>query len=378
MNKILVTFMLLLLSVSYGYSQNEVNKEETQANNDSIVIFTFRANNDMFFAAYQNNEFELYRLLKITKQYDAEIKEGRLPVYVSGYNYSSINQQRNLALAKIWSNRVKSELIVRRKLKEEHFITRNYAETYRDLNYAVVVMLKFPRDIIKEEVVEEVPEEVVEEVVETPILTEEPIVLKDVVENEETGETSEIEVVIPPKEELTEEHVAPKAITGHKNNSSFHIQTNLLYWLATTPNIGIEWRPNAEKPWGILLNGAWTHWDWEHKTRKYRMWLVNPEVRYYLSDKWFVGSEFHIGEWNVKFDETGRQGEYIGGGVTGGYRWPISSVFDIDFTLGLGYTRFNKEYYEMVGDLHIGTRPKTVQHFWGPTQLGITLRYKLK
>jgi hypothetical protein len=370
MSKILVAFMLLLLSVSYGYGQNGINKEDTQANNDSIVVFTFRANRDMFFVPYQNNEAELNRLLKIIRQYNAEIKEGRLPVYVSGYNYSSINQKRNLELAKIWSNRVKSELIVRRKLKEEHFITHNYAEAYHDLNHAVVVMLKFSQDIVKDEA----PEETVE----TPAPEEEPVVLEGVIEEKVTEEASEVEVNIPPQEEITEEVEAPEIAATDKNNSSLYLQTNLLYWLATTPNVGIEWRPDADKPWGFLLNVAWTRWDWKHKTRKYRMWLVNPKVRYYLSDKWFVGGEFHGGQWNVKFDETGRQGEYIGGGVTSGYRLPISELFDIDFALGLGYTHFNKEYYEMIGKLHVATRPRTTQRFWGPTQAGVTLRYKLK
>lgn len=362
MNRISVILSVLLFSVSYGYSQNGAsNQEETKTGNDSIVIFTFRANRDMFFVPYQDNEAELNRLLKITRQYDAEIKGGKLPVFVSGYCYSSIHPERNLKLAKIWSNRVKSELILRRKFKEEHFITRNYAQAYNDLNHAVVVMLKFPRDIIKDEA----PEEAVKE-----IPKKEPTVVRDVAEEKETGEKSEIEVTIPPKEE----EVKP---VNNKATAIF-IHTNLLYWLIATPNLGIEWIPDAEKQWSVLLNGAWTHWEWKDGTRKYRMWMVSSEVRRYLSDRWFVGGELHVGEMNIKLDDTGRQGTYFGAGATGGYRLPISSKFDIDFTLGLGYTRFNKESYKMVDGLHVGTKAKIGQNLWGPTQAGVILRYKLK
>lgn len=372
MNKTLVGLLAVLFSVSYGYSQNGAsNTGNDQANNDSIVIFTFKVNNDMFFVPFQNNEAELNRLLRITKQYDAEIKGGKLPVFVSGYCYSSINPKRNLALAKTWSNRVKSELIVRRRLKEEHFITRNYVEAYNDLNYAVVVMLKFPRDIIKDEAPEE---EIV--IKETP--KKEPIVIKEVIEDKETGEKSEIEVTIPPKEEVKEKaEKKSKVYVIDETASRFSVHTNLLYWAIATPNLGVEWRPDTNKQWGILLNGAWTHWQWKDKTRKYRMWMVSPEVRRYLTDRWFVGAELHFGELNLKLNDTGRQGEYFGGGVIGGYRLPISTKFDIDFTLGLGYTRFDKDNYKMVDGLHVVTERNANKNLWGPTQAGIILRYKL-
>lgn len=377
MSKTLVAVLALLISIVYGHSQNRVsNEEKGQANTDSIVIFTFKANNDMFFVPYQDNKAELDRLLKITKQYDAEIREGKLPVFVSGYCYSSIHPKRNLTLARTWSNRVKSEMIVRRKLKEEHFITRNYAEAYNDLNYAVVVMLKFPREIIKEDIPEE-------EVKAAP--SKEPVIIKETVEDKATGEKAEIEVTIPPKEKVEKKagksgkaEKPAKTFVTDKTAAAFSVHTNLLYWAIATPNLGVEWRPDTKKQWGILLNGAWTHWQWNGKDRKYRMWMVSPEIRRYLTDRWFAGTELHIGEMNIKPGDTGRQGTYYGGGVLGGYRLPVSSKFDIDFTLGLGYTRFNKDNYEMIEDVHVITKKNANKNLFGPTQAGVILRYKLR
>lgn len=376
MNKTLVVFLLLLLSGVYGYSQTEVNRADNQADTDSIAIFTFKPRSDMFFVPYQNNEAELNRLLKITKQYDAEIKGGQLPVYVNGYCFRSMNKDQNIAMARTWSNRVKSELILRRKLKEDHFITRNYSEAYYDLNYAVVVMLKFPREILKEEIPEEKP--VVKQEPKKP----EPVVIKEVIEDKETGESTEIEVTIPAQEKEKKSKKAEKVSyytpSGKDDPAMFSFHTNLLYWAAATPNLGFEWRPDEKMRWGILLNGAWTHWQWKDKTRKYRMWMISPEVRYYVTERWFVGGEFHAGELNIKLSDTGRQGNYYGGGIVGGYRLPVSSRFEFDFTLGLGYTRFDKDNYEMIDGMHVATQKDANRNLWGPTQAGVILRYKLK
>jgi hypothetical protein len=275
---------------------------------------------------------------------------------------------------------VKSELIVRRKLREEHFITRNYTDTYNDLNYAVIVMLKFPRDIIRDKAAEETvadePGEVIIEMPEEAVIEKpkaNPVVLRNVVEDQITGGISKVEVILYPKRKAER---TPKY--ANYKTSAFYIQTNLLYWLVTTPNLGIEWIPDVEKSWSVLLNGAWTHWEWKERTRKYRMWLISPEVRRYLSDRWFVGGELHIGDMNIKLDDTGHQGPYFGAGVTGGYRLPIGDRFDIDFTLGLGYTRFDKDNYKMINGLHVATKTDIIQHLWGPTQAGVILRYKLK
>ena len=385
MNKTLVVFISLLLFAVKGYGQSvDADSMDDNANNDSIVIFTFKANSDMFFVPYQNNDLELKRLLKIVKQYNVEIKSGQLPVFVSGYCFNSMRKERNMTLARTWSNRVKSELIVRRKLKEEHFITRNYAKPYNDLNYAVVVMLKFPREIIKEMFPEE------EEIPDDEPSLPEPIVIKDVSVDESTGETTEIEVTIPTKEgkgstkkkEKEKKKAEKKTLKKRKFNkkpATFSAHTNLLYWAIGTPNIGGEWRFDKEQQWGLLLNGAWTHWEWKDKTRKYRMWMVSPEIRHYLGDRWFVGGELHFGEMNIKLSDVGRQGIYYGLGAIGGYRLPISTCFDLDFTLGLGYTRFNKDNYEITEDgLHITTRKNAYRNLWGPTQAGIILRYKFK
>ena len=62
-------------------------------------------------------------------------------------------EKENIKVAFIRSNRVKSELITRRGLLEEHFVTKNHATPYEGKKNMVVVTLRIP---VKE--VKEVPE----------------------------------------------------------------------------------------------------------------------------------------------------------------------------------------------------------------------------
>ena len=50
-----------------------------------------------------------------------------------------------------------------------------------------------------------------------------------------------------------------------------------------------EWRICPS--WGIAVNGSWTSWTWSDKDRRYALWEVAPEVRYYMGEKkaWHLG-----------------------------------------------------------------------------------------
>ena len=55
------------------------------------------------------------------------ILDGKLPLYVDGYSTAGQDEAENLAMSRVRSNRVKSELIVRQKLTEDCFITKNHS-----------------------------------------------------------------------------------------------------------------------------------------------------------------------------------------------------------------------------------------------------------
>ena len=94
---------------------------------DTVYTFRFVPEDDMFYVPWNGNGNELSRLAACVERYREEILDGRMPLRVDGYCNSFDSEAENLATAKIRSNRVKSELIVRQKLTEECFITRNHS-----------------------------------------------------------------------------------------------------------------------------------------------------------------------------------------------------------------------------------------------------------
>ncbi|MCD8176474.1 MAG: DUF3575 domain-containing protein [Tannerellaceae bacterium] len=310
-------------------------------------------NKDIFYVPWGGNNMELERLYALIDEYRAEIISGDMPVYVDGYCASG-DVETGLQLAKIRSNRVKSELIVQKGLLEKHFITNNYAVPYQEQKDVVVVTLRIPAP--KQEPQQESqpqPQPVPEQVTPFPVEEPQPETVVDIV-------PAVWQADYPP----------------------FAIRTNLLYDAFLTPTLGVEWRMNRYV--GIKLDGSFAYWGNQHG-RVQKLWLISPEVCWYLLDTqpFYVGLGANIGEANIYrgfakilSKDTGYQGHIYGGGVTVGYQLPLSSHFAIDFNLGLGYTRFNYDTFYISNDVRVYKGRDLTKNFWGPTQAGISLVWR--
>ena len=117
--EILIAVAALLFSVLQPLSAQEKS--------DTVYIFRFMPQKDMFYVPYSGNDTELARLEECIGNHITDILDGKLPLYVDGYSTAGEDEAENLAMSKIRSNRVKSELIVRQQLTEESFITKNHS-----------------------------------------------------------------------------------------------------------------------------------------------------------------------------------------------------------------------------------------------------------
>ena len=177
--------------------------------------------------------------------------------------------------------------------------------------------------------------------------------------------------------------VIPSVVEG-----SVSLRANLLRWATLTPDLGIEWRISPSV--GVMVNGSWTSWtSWPSKdlrnsqprkgnARRYALWEVMPEVRWYLGEKkaWYVGAMFKAGQFNYKFSGTGRQGDLLGGGITGGYQLRLNKTLALDFTLGLGYLNADTERYDVIDGVRVRSGNET-KHWTGPVNAGVTLVWKI-
>ena len=318
---------------------------------DTTCIFRFVPQKDMFYVPWKGNDTELARLLEYIENNKATILDGKLPLLVDGYCKSQGSKAENLATAKIRANRVKSELITRAKIKEENFITHNHA-TEGDF---VTVRLTVP---VKETAVTDAEAEA--------RLAAEPTVAgrreRQKAEAEKAAQQNTL-ADTPSETKITNDH-------------HLSLRANLLRWATLTPDLGLEWRICPS--WGIAVNGSWTSWSWSDKDRRYALWEVAPEVRYYMGEKkaWYLGAMFKTGQFNYKLSETGKQGDLMGGGITTGYQLRLNKALDLDFNLGLGYLNVDFEKYEVIDGVRV-RRGNETKDWYGPINAGVTLVWKL-
>ena len=329
-----------------------------QQKTDTTYTFRFVPQKDMFYVPWNGNDTELARLLGCIENYKATIFDGKLPLLVDGYCNSLGSEARNLATAKIRANRVKSELITRAKIKEENFITHNHA-TGGDF---VIVRLTIPA---KETAAMDAEAEARRKAEEARLAAEPTVAGR--------RERQKAEA-----EKAALQNALAGTLSDPKITNDYHLslRANLLRWATLTPDLGLEWRICPS--WGIAVNGSWTSWTWSDKDRRYALWEVAPEIRYYMGEKkaWYLGAMFKAGQFNYKISETGKQGDLMGGGITTGYQLRLNKALTLDFNLGLGYLNADFEKYEVIDGVRV-RRGNETKDWCGPINAGVTLVWKL-
>ena len=325
---------------------------------DTTYTFRFVPQKDMFYVPWNGNDTELARLLECIESNKATILDGKLPLYVDGYCNSLGSEAENLATAKIRANRVKSELITRAEIKEENFITRNHA-TEGDF---VTVRLTVP---VKETTATDAEAEARRKAEAERLAAEKRAEQERLAEEQRKAEEARPNTLADTPSE-----------TKITNDYHLSLRANLLRWATLTPDLGLEWRICPS--WGIAVNGSWTSWSWSGKDRRYALWEVAPEVRYYMGEKkaWYLGAMFKTGQFNYKLSETGKQGDLMGGGITAGYQLRLNKVLALDFNLGLGYLNADFEKYEVIDGVRVRCGNET-KNWCGPINAGVTLVWKL-
>ena len=342
-----------------------------QQKTDTTYTFRFVPQKDMFYVPWNGNDTELARLLECIENNKATILDGKLPLLVDGYCNSLGGEAENLATAKIRANRVKSELITRAKIKEENFITHNHA-TEGDF---VIVRLTVPA---KETAAMDAEAEARRRAEAERLATEKRAEQERLAEEQRKAEEARLAAEKAEAEKAAQQNTLADTPSETKITTDYHLslRANLLRWATLTPDLGVEWRICPS--WGIAVNGSWTSWTWSDKDRRYALWEVAPEVRYYMGEKkaWYLGALFKAGQFNYKLSETGKQGDLMGGGITAGHQLRLNKALALDFNLGLGYLNADYEKYEVIDGVRVRHGNET-KDWWGPINAGVTLVWKL-
>lgn len=155
---------------------------------------------------------------------------------------------------------------------------------------------------------------------------------------------------------------------------SLALKTNLLYWLAATPNAGLElfWR----RRWSLSIEGTYASWLYNRATKYYYLAVISPEFRYWLRrDGRFNGHHFgagiQIGQYDMQFGRTGEQADFAGFSLAYGYALPVTRVMNIEFGLAIGCIIRDYIRYETLNNEYVRTGDG--RKAWiGPTRIDIS------
>ena len=393
MNKLKRIALAILLAAS-------VSQLPAQEKADTTYLFRFLAGKDMFYAPWQGNGIELERLLAAIDENRAAIADGYMYLLVESYGISGNGQMSADSVAHICRSRVKSELIVRGGVKEEHFVTdKVFSEPYRGQRNVVIVTLpasvekvariagaeaasrveaynkeksgEARRERLAAEEKARAEQAAREQAEQKRIAAEQQAAREQAEAERAAAEQAERERLAATQEQT---ETQPE-VTANTKPYTLALRANLLRWATLTPDLGVEWRISRNV--GILVNGSWTSWSWDNKNRRYALWRVSPEVRYYIGKekRGYLGAMYHFGEFNYKLGDTGKQGDYQGGGITGGWQLPLNRSLSLDFHAALGYTRADYDRYNVTDGVRV-RQGSGSKNYWGINQLGITLVWK--
>ena len=200
---------------------------------DTTYTFRFVPQKDMFYVPWNGNDMELARLLECIESNKADILDGKLPLYVDGYCNSLNGEKENLAIAKIRSNRVKSELITRAGIKEESFITRNHPAE----GDFVTVRLTVPAE---ETTVSDVEAEAQRKAEAERLATEKRAEQERLAEEQRKAEEARLAAEKAEAEKTAQQNTLADTLSETKITTDYHLslRANLLRWATLTPDLG--------------------------------------------------------------------------------------------------------------------------------------------
>lgn len=164
-----------------------------------------------------------------------------------------------------------------------------------------------------------------------------------------------------------------------------HLKTNSLGWALAISNIAAE--IDLAEHWSFTLPVYFSALNYFTSTIKFRTFALQPEVRYWLNEEnegWFGGAHFGMAYYNLALDGDIRYQDHdgkspaLGGGISIGYRKPITSDnrWHIEFSLGAGVYHLHYDKFHNTPNTSAGLMIETVKKtYWGLDNAAVTFTY---
>ena len=166
---------------------------------------------------------------------------------------------------------------------------------------------------------------------------------------------------------------------------NWYVNTNVLALGMGITSLGVEY--DFAKHWSVAVPVLYSAWNYFTETIKFRTFAVQPEVRYWFNENhtnWFVGAHASLAYYNVAVDGGYRYQDHAaespawGGGLSGGYRLPLTrdQRLSLDFSLGLGVYPLHYDIFDNTTNTADGLLIQTARKtYFGVDQVAVTLSY---
>ena len=161
-----------------------------------------------------------------------------------------------------------------------------------------------------------------------------------------------------------------------------YLKTNAVGWSMLVANVAIEL--DLSPHWSVALPVYYSGWDYFSHDRKYRTFTVQPEIRYWLkeNDGFFFGAHLGLAYYNFawkgndyRIQDKDKKTPALGGGLSAGYRLPISknNRWKMEFSVGAGV--YDLEYNKFHNQRN-GFMVETIKEtFFGIDQVAVSFSY---
>ena len=225
-----------------------------------------------------------------------------------------------------------------------------------------------------EEPVKEQPAEPEPEQQPAPTTVQEPVM-------EQPATTQTITEQQPAEQPAPQTQPAPQA-SPKEWTRHLYLKTNAVGWALSAANLAVE--IDLARHWSFALPVYYSGVDYFKSDLKFRIFAIQPEFRYWFradNRGWFLGGHFGMayynfalqGKWRIQ-DHNGSSPSF-GGGISAGYRMPISRSgrWAVEFSVGGGvysadYDKFYNKHNGAVGE-------RVRKTFVGVDNVGVSFSY---
>jgi hypothetical protein len=163
---------------------------------------------------------------------------------------------------------------------------------------------------------------------------------------------------------------------------SLAIKTNILYDATMSINLGAEFK--VGRRWTLEIPATYNPWALR-ADYKWKLLLAQPELRWWPCEPFnghFFGLHGHYAFYNIagvgsEWMRNYRfEGWLAGGGITYGYQFYLGPRWNLELSIGAGYTNLEYDRSECIlcGDF----KGRETMGFIGPTKAALTLIYIIK